>query len=569
MAAMAEFHQLAKERTEALRIVAVWASINLWQAVSSPLTEDEAYYWMYSQRLDFGYFDHPPMIALFIAAGQWMGGVLGVRLMTVAAQMASLWILWRVAQAQWPELKHKARWFFGIGFSIVIFQVFGFIATPDAPLLFFASVFFWAYQRFVRQASVLNAICLGVVSAALMYSKYHGALLIGFTVLSHPALWRKWPLYLAGAVGLLCFAPHLWWQYAHDFPSFRYHLVQRSQEFKWWYVGEFLLNVFLIFNPLIWPLVWKALRAVRWSDVFERALAVNLSGFLLFFFASTFRGHVQPQWVAAASIPMWLLTYVYVLPRSYLYRYTGRVLLGTLIIVALARLLFAFQWLPLPGYLHQQQPLAREVAALASGRPVIFSRSYQRASLYAFYTGQKEVFSAGTYKSRRSQFDLWDIEAAMHLRPVLWVGGQSQPKKKYFLYRGDTITYTAIDTFYAFYKVQPQSAMLPDTLHAGNVMALQLMLHNPYPYLLPMAAIPRLQLVACWMHGAMYKQLAEFVPVSCTLPDLLPGQTQTVRATMKVPSLPPGRYKLGFAFQYEDITPLPVGNWQYPMLMHE
>ncbi len=565
---MAEPHQPAKERIVALRIVAAWAMINLWQAANSPLTEDEAYYWMYSQYIDLGYFDHPPMIALFIAAGRWLGGALGVRLMAVVAQTAALWILWCIARAQWPEHVHKARWFFGIGFSVVIFQVFGFIATPDAPLLFFASVFLWAYWRFVRQVSLLNAVLLGVAGAALMYSKYHGALLIGFTVLSNLALWRRWPLYVAGVVGLLLFAPHLWWQYAHDFPSFRYHLVQRSQEFKWWYVGEFLLNIFLIFNPLIWPLVWKALRAVRWSDVFERALAVNLCGFLLFFFASTFRGHVQPQWTVAASIPIWLLVYAYVLPRHNVRRYLSGVIVGTLIIVMLARLMLTFQWLPLPGHWRQQQAFAREVAEQAGERPVIFSRSYQRASLYAFYMGRKEVFSAGTYKSRRSQFDLWNMETAMHLRPVLWVGGQSQPEKKYFLYEGDTITYTNIDTFYAFYKVQPLAAALPDTLRKGDTIALTLTLHNPYPHPLPLSDIPRLQLVACWMHGAMYKQLAEFVPVACPLPELLPGQTQTTTAIMKVPDLPPGRYKVGFAFQYEDITPLPVGNWQYPVLAH-
>ena len=28
-----------------------------------PLTADEAYYWLWSQHLAWGYFDHPPMIA--------------------------------------------------------------------------------------------------------------------------------------------------------------------------------------------------------------------------------------------------------------------------------------------------------------------------------------------------------------------------------------------------------------------------------------------------------------------------------------------------------------------------
>ena len=33
-----------------------------------PLTEDEAYYRLWSARLQMGYFDHPPMIAWWIAA---------------------------------------------------------------------------------------------------------------------------------------------------------------------------------------------------------------------------------------------------------------------------------------------------------------------------------------------------------------------------------------------------------------------------------------------------------------------------------------------------------------------
>jgi 4-amino-4-deoxy-L-arabinose transferase-like glycosyltransferase len=33
------------------------------------LTADEAYYWMWSKHLAFGYYDHPPMVALVIRAG--------------------------------------------------------------------------------------------------------------------------------------------------------------------------------------------------------------------------------------------------------------------------------------------------------------------------------------------------------------------------------------------------------------------------------------------------------------------------------------------------------------------
>ncbi len=45
------------------------AVISLFQAGFTELMDDEAYYWVYSRHLDWGYFDHPPMVALLIKMG--------------------------------------------------------------------------------------------------------------------------------------------------------------------------------------------------------------------------------------------------------------------------------------------------------------------------------------------------------------------------------------------------------------------------------------------------------------------------------------------------------------------
>ena len=57
----------------------IWWLINLLQAAFTELAHDEAYYFMFSQQLDWGYFDHPPMTALLIWLGSFMGGEFGVR----------------------------------------------------------------------------------------------------------------------------------------------------------------------------------------------------------------------------------------------------------------------------------------------------------------------------------------------------------------------------------------------------------------------------------------------------------------------------------------------------------
>lgn len=71
----------------------IWWLINLLQAAFTELAHDEAYYFMFSQQLDWGYFDHPPMTALLIWLGSFMGGEFGVRFFFTILQPLYLWIL--------------------------------------------------------------------------------------------------------------------------------------------------------------------------------------------------------------------------------------------------------------------------------------------------------------------------------------------------------------------------------------------------------------------------------------------------------------------------------------------
>jgi hypothetical protein len=50
-------------------LLLIWLAINLLQSAFTELAHDEAYYWMYSRNLAWGYFDHPPFIAILIKLG--------------------------------------------------------------------------------------------------------------------------------------------------------------------------------------------------------------------------------------------------------------------------------------------------------------------------------------------------------------------------------------------------------------------------------------------------------------------------------------------------------------------
>ena len=85
-------------RNTALTILALVA-LRLVAAAWTPLTFDEAYYWMWSKHLAGGYYDHPPMVALVIRLGTMIAGdtELGVRLVSILLALPMSWAVYRTA----------------------------------------------------------------------------------------------------------------------------------------------------------------------------------------------------------------------------------------------------------------------------------------------------------------------------------------------------------------------------------------------------------------------------------------------------------------------------------------
>src|SRR5947208_16887706 len=82
-----------------LAILALVA-LRLVAAAFTPLTFDEAYYWMWSKHLAGGYYDHPPMVALVIRAGTVIAGdtEFGVRLVSILLALPMSFAVYRAAE---------------------------------------------------------------------------------------------------------------------------------------------------------------------------------------------------------------------------------------------------------------------------------------------------------------------------------------------------------------------------------------------------------------------------------------------------------------------------------------
>jgi hypothetical protein len=417
--------------------VFLWLAIMVAQAYLTPIHSDEAYYWMYAQRLDWGYFDHPPLAALLIRVGTVLiPGVLGVRLFTILSVFGVIYVLHkllvthhtsRIDESTYHESQNSLFWF--LIFLLPLLHIYSFISTPDAPLLLAVALFFWSYHGFLSETKhtgflgrLRQIFPLGICMALMLYAKYHGVLVILFVLLSNVRLILDWRWYAAILIGFCLFLPHIWWQYQHDWVSVRFHLDERRGVSLWYHQLEYLGNVLVLFNPFLAWLVWKWAPS---SNLFERALKFVFWGMIVFFSFQTIRDHVQPQWLIACYVPFVLLTVPVLSGMIQKYQWWS----GGVSAAILLFLHFALIFDVLPDHLgvHRKAERSALIEQLAQGNPVLFLDSYQNASAYAWYTRNSQVHTLHSGANRKSQFALWQLDTAYHNRSVLVVGGQWSP----------------------------------------------------------------------------------------------------------------------------------------------
>lgn len=394
-----------------------WFTINLIQASATGLFDDEAYYWVYSKFPAWGYFDHPPMIALLIKAGGWLfAGELGVRFFIVLLNTLTIWITEKLLEKKDPFL------FYAVCGSIAVAQIGGIIAVPDLPLLFFVALYFLLFKRFMQQMNLVNAALLGLGIALMLYSKYHGVLLVFFTLLSNLKLLTKYQTWVAAGVAVILFIPHIQWQWTHDLPSVQYHLFERNaSSYRFSFTTEYLLGQILLAGPLIgWLFIYSAIRHRTLSPT-EKAMQWSLAGIYLFFLASTFKGRVEANWTIPAFVPLIALTHHYLAEHLRFRSWIYKTLPFTLLLVLAGRIFMA---LPLPkaswlskDEFHGNRDWVNEISTKAENDNVVVLNSYQQPSKYWFYSGKKAL-GLNTPDYRRNNYNFWPLEMEFMGKPA-------------------------------------------------------------------------------------------------------------------------------------------------------
>ena len=510
----------------------IWFVINLLQGIFTEIQEDEAYYALYGEHLAWGYFDHPPMVGLMTYLSSiFFSGALGVRFFTIIASCLSLWVMWKVTQVPEPvegqsiiqeidslrivesrgfadQVRNDAKkkepvLFFVLAFSIIMFNIYGFVTTPDASLILFSALFLLVYQRYLENKSWKNALLMGLFMALMVYSKYHAFLLLGLIVLSNLKLLKDGKFWVACLMAMALLAPHIIWQVQADFPSLRYHLAGRNEAFRWSYFLEYLPNQLLIFNPFTLGAVVYVLctdsrhrttqrrKCFAFDEVndmhshlvFERGLKFILIGFFFFFWLTSFRGHVEPHWTIVCVIPIVVLVYRKALTDEKLKRYVKIAILPSLLLIVAMRILILTPLSNRFGY-HGKQNYYLAIEKVADDHPVVFQGSFQEPALYHYFTG-KESATLRSYYDRKTQYDLWQFDKDWTDKQVFVCSPYHKLSKEYQVdgveFKGFLAEhFQSANRLETTFCITNASLDKTPVFHHGDTLFIDFSIHNPY-----------------------------------------------------------------------------------------
>jgi 4-amino-4-deoxy-L-arabinose transferase-like glycosyltransferase len=279
------------------------------------LAPDEAYYWTWSRHLQWGYYDHPPMVGFLILifttlAGQ---GEFGVRVGWVLMTALLSCLLYSTARAMFGSVRTGFYAAFLFNLSL-LGSVGAVIVTPDGP-----QVLFWALSIFFIYLAVSGKggawwYGTGIALGLGLLSKYTMILLapcVFFFLLSYPEgrnwLRRKEP-YLAFLLGLAIFSPVILWNAQHEWLSFRFQLshgleVKKQVGLRYfgdYWAGQAGLVSPLLFLGILWAMAKSASLGFRLKKDRFLLLFWTSAPVLLFFAGTSLRSKVEANWPALA-----------------------------------------------------------------------------------------------------------------------------------------------------------------------------------------------------------------------------------------------------------------------------
>ncbi|MFM1942252.1 MAG: hypothetical protein RI897_1234 [Verrucomicrobiota bacterium] len=247
---------------------------------------DEAYYWDWGRRLDWGYYSKPPMVAWLMAFAGWVGNdsyvvIKLVPVLLTASGVAAMFLLTRMLYGA-----RSAVWV-GVMFLVLpATAVLSILLTIDPPLFLcwsLALLFAWRWLNAGERGGWLDGLGLMVALGCGYLSKpiqlVFPVMLLVFLGVSREdrKRLRRPSLYVILLGSLLFLLPVVYWNAQHGWITFShtaYHFEKPDLRLGKMIARpfEFLGSQMALCSPVLWFLLLAGVvsTALRWKQVTRR-----------------------------------------------------------------------------------------------------------------------------------------------------------------------------------------------------------------------------------------------------------------------------------------------------------
>lgn len=236
------FKSVLPKRSVLYPLFAILLAIKFFHVFSSVPLADEGYYWMWGKNLSWSYFDHPPLGGWYLGLWNRVFGdsILASRAATLPIYGISIAVVWywikRIAPGEYRRDAFIAAMSIMLGsmwlmlYQNILFHDYLLMGVSVASAHFFV-LFIESMSETKWNHKYLYAACALLGLAGL--TKYNAVFLgLGFGAwvlfsAQGRQLLKSPHLYFAAGLAIAMQAPVFYWNYIHDWPSFRFNLQDR------------------------------------------------------------------------------------------------------------------------------------------------------------------------------------------------------------------------------------------------------------------------------------------------------------------------------------------------------
>ena len=268
--------------------------IKMFLALLIPMTSDEAYFVLWGRYVDFGYYDHPPMIGWLLYLLTRLGS--SDLLMRMPAILFSSLAGAGIYLVLRPYDRVKAA-LTGMLFTLSPINVLNVLVTTDAPLLIFSFLSGCFFYRAREEDTMAHYALSGAMLGLAFLSKYF-AVLLGLAYLVYFLSTKKTGKRAGGlALLYLCVVPfvlvNVYWNYTHCWANIMFNVFNRNRQevFSLGKMATFAVCQLYLLTPPVIYFLYKKRKSLRelWAgrgplEVFFVLFAVPLAVFAVLSF---------------------------------------------------------------------------------------------------------------------------------------------------------------------------------------------------------------------------------------------------------------------------------------------